>query len=192
MLRRGRTRVAYTYVAAGTTLQGTLNAVGRVRIDGVVRGGVEVDGPLEVGAGGEVEGPHVRARSVRVAGTVRADVTAAAGVEVWRGGVLEGDVRAATLDVEAGARFDGRSVMPGPATSRDALASWTADEVLVTLDDDASPARLTDAAVEPRPVEPRPVEARSAEARSVEARSVEARSVEAEGAAAKGDTTAVR
>jgi cytoskeletal protein CcmA (bactofilin family) len=159
MLRRGRTRAAYTYVAAGTTLQGTLHAVGRVRIDGVVRGEVDVDGPLEVGPGGAVEGPHVRARAVRVAGTVRADVSADEGVEVWRGGVLEGDVRAATLDVEAGARFDGRSVMPEPDAPRDALRAWTADEVLVTLDEGASPARLTDAAVDPRPTEAEPASA---------------------------------
>lgn len=156
MLRRGRGRAAYTYVAAGTTLQGPLTAVGRVRIDGVVRGAVEVDGPLEVGPGGHVEGPSVRAGALRVAGTVRADVTADEAVEVWRGGVLEGDVRAATLDVEAGARFDGRSVMPDPDGPPDALAAWTADEVLVTLDDGGAPARLTDAAGAPRPAEVRP------------------------------------
>ena len=142
MLRRGRERAAYTYVAVGTTVEGTVVASGRVRIDGVVRGEVRVDGPVEVGPDGEVVAPSLHARSLRVAGTVRADVHADATVEVWRGGVLEGDVRAAALDVEPGARFDGRSIMPAAKDAAQALASLSADQVLVTLDEGAGPPRL--------------------------------------------------
>jgi cytoskeletal protein CcmA (bactofilin family) len=101
----------FTYIQEGTVLRGDLEAQGRVRIHGTVLGNVIVAGVLEVAAEGSVKGDRVEAEQVRILGTVEASVAAIGKVEIWRGGRLEGDVRAASLDIEEGASFTGRSEM---------------------------------------------------------------------------------
>jgi cytoskeletal protein CcmA (bactofilin family) len=109
--QRGKTGEPFTYIHAATTITGELKAEGRVRIHGVVRGTIEVEGVLEVAEGGVIEGPLVRAREVKIIGTVTATVEAEGKVEIWSKGRLEGDVSAASLDIEEGATFIGRSEM---------------------------------------------------------------------------------
>jgi cytoskeletal protein CcmA (bactofilin family) len=104
----------FTYVHEGTVVHGDLEAAGRVRIHGTVLGNVTVTGLLEVASEGTIRGDRVEAEQVRILGTVEAIVTAVGKVEIWRGGRLEGDVRAASLDIEEGASFTGRSEMRPP------------------------------------------------------------------------------
>ncbi len=110
MPRRDDAREPYSYVDAETTVEGTVTASGRLRVDGRVRGEVRVEGVLEVAPGGRIEAGPVHAADVRIAGEVVADVRASGTVELWNGGRLEGDVRAASLDIEEGATFLGRSL----------------------------------------------------------------------------------
>lgn len=112
MPRRDDAREPYSYVDAETTVEGTVTAGARLRVDGRVRGEVHVDGVLEVAPGGRIEAGPVRAGDVRIAGEIVADVRASGTVELWNGGRLEGDVRAASLDIEEGATFLGRSLAP--------------------------------------------------------------------------------
>ncbi len=102
----------FTYVQRGTTIVGELEATGRVRVHGVVKGNVRVDGPLEVAEAGVVEGASVEAAEVKIIGRMIVERLVVSGkVEIWRGGELIGDVRAAALDIEEGALFTGRSEM---------------------------------------------------------------------------------
>src|SRR5690554_1291335 len=114
----------FTYIQRGTQMVGRLEAVGRVRVHGVVKGDVTVDGALEVAEHGLVEGASVEADEVKIIGRVVVQRLVARGkVEIWDGGELIGDVQAASLDIEEGARFTGRSEMAGgesPATDADA------------------------------------------------------------------------
>jgi cytoskeletal protein CcmA (bactofilin family) len=103
-------RAPYSFVDAGTRVEGSVCADGRLRVDGEVRGEVRAAGVVEVAPGGRIEGGPVRAAEVRIAGEVVADVIAEGRVEIWREARLEGDVRAGALDVEEGARFLGRSL----------------------------------------------------------------------------------
>lgn len=113
--RRGKKRRAgnepFTYVHEGTTFRGDLQATGRVRVHGEVLGSVTVAGVLEVAPEGVVRGERVEAEQVRILGVVEAPVIANGKVEIWSGGRLMGDVEAASLDIEEGASFTGRSVM---------------------------------------------------------------------------------
>jgi cytoskeletal protein CcmA (bactofilin family) len=106
----------FTYIQEGTTVHGDLEAAGRVRIHGTVLGNVVVAGVLEVAAEGTIRGDRVEADQVRILGAVEAMVSAVGKVEIWRGGQLTGDVRAASLDIEEGASFTGRSEMRPPGT----------------------------------------------------------------------------
>lgn len=105
----------FTYIQKGTTIVGQLEARGRVRVHGLVRGDVKVHGALEVAEAGLVEGASIEADDVKIIGRVVVERLVAKGkVEIWDGGELIGDVRAASLDIEEGARFTGRSEMAGP------------------------------------------------------------------------------
>jgi cytoskeletal protein CcmA (bactofilin family) len=101
----------FTYIHQGTELQGNLVAKGRVRIHGIVRGNITVEGVLEVAEEGLVEGEKIEADEVKIIGHVKANVEARVKVEIWQKGILEGDVRAVALDIEEGATFIGRSDM---------------------------------------------------------------------------------
>lgn len=95
-----------------------------MRVHGVVKGNVRVDGPLEVAEAGVVEGASVEAAEVKIIGRMVVERLVVSGkVEIWRGGELIGDVRAAALDIEEGALFTGRSEMvAGQGASLDAGA----------------------------------------------------------------------
>jgi cytoskeletal protein CcmA (bactofilin family) len=144
-------RDPYSYVDAGTRVEGLLVVEGRLRVDGVVRGEVRASGVVEVAPGGRIEGGPLRAAEVRVAGEVRADVLAEGRVEIWRDARLEGDVRAAALDVEEGARFLGRSLMhePGDAPGEAEAAATPPDGARDAAPVEAEPAGP---AAEPTPL----------------------------------------
>lgn len=133
----------FTYIQRGTTIVGQLEARGRVRVHGVVKGDVRVDGPLEVAEAGLVEGARIEAEDVKIIGRVVVERLVARGkVEIWDGGELIGDVTAATLDIEEGARFTGRSEMasheglaPGDEASSAAGAAALDDAVVASAAD---------------------------------------------------------
>ena len=98
-----------TYLGSDTEVLGDLRAKGQVRIDGLVKGSVYVEGELEVGRTGRVEGERVEAGSVQIHGEVKADLVAQK-VSLSKTARFTGTVRAQALDVEAGAVFIGQSL----------------------------------------------------------------------------------
>ncbi len=107
----GQVADPFTYINQGTELQGNIVAKGRVRIHGIVRGNITVEGVLEVAEDGLVEGDKIIADEVKIIGHVKANVEARVKIEIWQKGILEGDIRATALDIEEGATFIGRSDM---------------------------------------------------------------------------------
>jgi cytoskeletal protein CcmA (bactofilin family) len=105
----GRKKRVLTYLGPETEVLGDLKAKGQVRVDGLVRGSVWVEGELEVGRTGRVEGDRVEAQAIQVHGEVRADLMAER-VFLAKTARLTGNVRAQALEVEAGAVFVGQSV----------------------------------------------------------------------------------
>jgi cytoskeletal protein CcmA (bactofilin family) len=111
----GQAAEPFTYINQGTEIHGNIVAKGRVRIHGILRGNVTVEGVLEVAEDGLVEGEKIVADEVKIIGHVKANVEAKVKVEIWQKGILEGDVRANALDIEEGATFIGRSDMRSPS-----------------------------------------------------------------------------
>lgn len=109
MLSRKSNAATLTYLGEGAEFEGVLKVRGQARIDGRVQGTVIVEGDLEVGPKGEIEGELVQAVNVQIHGTVRASVVAQEKLMLFKTAHLEGDIRAKALDIEAGAAFIGRS-----------------------------------------------------------------------------------
>ncbi|WP_199489966.1 polymer-forming cytoskeletal protein [Meiothermus sp. QL-1] len=98
-----------TYLSEGSEIEGNLKTSGSARIDGRVKGSVIVEGDLEVGSQAQIEGEQVRANNIIVHGQVMAQIIANGKLHMTKTARVEGDVRAMSLDVEAGAVFVGRS-----------------------------------------------------------------------------------
>lgn len=105
----GKRQGQLTYLGPETEVLGDLKAKGQVRIDGRVQGSVLVEGDLEVGPTGVLEGPKVVAQNLVLHGEIRAEVEAGR-VSLARTAKLWGVVRSQTLEVEAGAVFVGQSL----------------------------------------------------------------------------------
>lgn len=118
----------FTYVHRGTTIVGDLEADGRVRVHGTVRGNIRVSGVLEVAESGVIEGELIEADEVKILGRVAANVQAKGKIEIWKNGRLEGDVRASALDIEEGASFIGRSEMNSTAPRAGRLPASLPDD----------------------------------------------------------------
>jgi cytoskeletal protein CcmA (bactofilin family) len=95
-----------------TTLTGTLSGDRPVRVEGRVRGSIDLAAPLEIAATAVVEAP-VRATVVRVVGTVVGDIEAVERVELAPTARVNGDITTPALHVVEGAHLDGRVIMLG-------------------------------------------------------------------------------
>lgn len=100
---------AMTFISKGSEITGDIHASGNLRVDGVIRGNVLVEGDLEVSAGGVIEGKSVNARNIVIHGLIKATLTAGEQLRIHAQGEVQGDVTANSLDIEAGARFIGYS-----------------------------------------------------------------------------------
>lgn len=100
---------ALTYLSEGSEIEGNLRAGGSARIDGRVKGSVVIEGDLEVGSSAHIEGEQIMASNIIVHGQINSQVIASGKLQITKSARVEGDVRAMSLDVEAGAIFVGRS-----------------------------------------------------------------------------------
>lgn len=117
LLRRTSDDIIPTHEVATTVgkdveVRGDVRGPGGVRVEGVVTGSIETDGPVVVGEGGTVDG-SVRGSVVVVLGRVRGDVRTGGHLEIGPRGKLVGDVTVDSLRVHKGGVFRGTSRMSG-------------------------------------------------------------------------------
>lgn len=98
--------MAATVIGPGITIEGEVTSDDAVVVGGVVRGKLQIDGPLTVESNGLVEA-DIGAQSVSIGGSVTGNVTASDRVDLLAGGRLIGDVKAARLTIADGASFKG-------------------------------------------------------------------------------------
>jgi len=96
-------------IASDITIEGKIEGSGSVRIAGVFKGDVNVQGDLMIESGAKVTG-SVRADKVIVAGELEGNIDGASRVDLQQGGAIVGDVKAGSLTVAAGARMRGNAV----------------------------------------------------------------------------------
>ncbi|HWR62467.1 MAG TPA: polymer-forming cytoskeletal protein [Clostridia bacterium] len=95
-----------TLVGKGTTLEGTINAEGTIRLDGKVQGGLNISGNLIVGEEGAVKG-NIRADNAFVAGIIEGNVTATSQLHITHTARLVGDITVKNVIIDEGAIFIG-------------------------------------------------------------------------------------
>jgi len=95
-----------TYIAASTTLVGTLVGQGAFVFCGTVEGDCEIEGPLTLAAGGRWKGT-LKATDIVVAGTVEGDVVADQRVEILGSARITGSLSGNSIAVAEGAIIEG-------------------------------------------------------------------------------------
>jgi cytoskeletal protein CcmA (bactofilin family) len=101
-----------TIISSGVVIEGKLSSKGNVRVDGVVKGDVNVAGNVTVGESGDING-EINADVITVSGKIIGKLNAKEKVVLESKAMLKGDLIAKILVVEAGAKFDGNSKMDG-------------------------------------------------------------------------------
>jgi cytoskeletal protein CcmA (bactofilin family) len=91
----------------GTRVIGRITGDGAVRIEGSLRGDVEIGGDAEIAPGGSVEG-SVQADRLDVQGSLIGDVNARGAVAIHDGAMVRGELKGREISIEPGARVSVR------------------------------------------------------------------------------------
>jgi cytoskeletal protein CcmA (bactofilin family) len=95
-----------TYVAASTTIVGTVTGKGAYVFCGTVEGDCDIDGPLTLAAGSRWKGV-LKATDIVVAGVVEGDVIAKQRVEILGTARVSGSLSGNSIAVAEGAVIEG-------------------------------------------------------------------------------------
>ena len=105
-------------LSSDVAIVGSLKFTNDLVIDGNIEGEVLSDGNLTIGDNATIKG-EIKTKSVIVYGSIQGDVSVDERCVLKSTAQLEGDVTAATLSIEEGAAFSGRSsVGPKPAAKK--------------------------------------------------------------------------
>lgn len=95
-----------TYVAASTTIVGTIAGKGAYVFCGTIEGDCDIEGPLTLAAGGHWKGT-LKATDIVVAGVVEGDVVAKQRVEILGTARIMGSLSGNSIAVAEGAIIEG-------------------------------------------------------------------------------------
>lgn len=101
-----------TLISAGTVLQGDVKSENDLRIDGTIHGNVYCQAKVVVGPSGFVEG-NIEGVHADISGKLTGNVVAKEMVQLRAQCQVEGNIQSASLQIDAGAVFNGQSKMGG-------------------------------------------------------------------------------
>lgn len=101
-----------TLISAGTVLKGDVKSENDLRIDGTIHGDVHSQAKVVIGPSGFVEG-NIEGNHADISGRLVGNVAAKEMVQLRNNCQVQGNITAASLQIDAGAVFNGQSHM-GP------------------------------------------------------------------------------
>lgn len=104
------TNQASNRILAGTHIEGEISSDGDVRVDGTLKGTINIKGKLVVGENGVVEG-EINCQFANVSGTLKGNLKVHDLLTLQKSARLHGDIITAKLSVESGAEFSGSCKM---------------------------------------------------------------------------------
>jgi cytoskeletal protein CcmA (bactofilin family) len=99
-----------TIISNGVRIEGKVTSAGNIRVDGEIQGDISSKSNVVVGESGQVNG-QIIADSITIGGKVSGSVKAKDKLTLEAKANLKGDLFTKILIVEAGAKFDGKSIM---------------------------------------------------------------------------------
>ena len=95
-----------TVIGEGYTFTGELQGLSVIRIEGKIIGNVNVEGGVVLGEKGIIEGDIIT-KSAVIYGTVNGNIKSTQ-LEIKKTGYVTGDIITDTLEIELGARYNGK------------------------------------------------------------------------------------
>lgn len=102
--------VSETYLSADVIVKGDISVNGQITVDGCVNGNISEAKFVIVGKNGKVSG-NISCEKCKIEGEVRGNVYALENLQICESGLLNGDIKTSSVDIEHGARFNGKCVM---------------------------------------------------------------------------------
>ncbi|MCK4338438.1 MAG: polymer-forming cytoskeletal protein [Candidatus Cloacimonetes bacterium] len=99
-----------TIIGKGTKVVGEIYTNGSIRIDGEVEGKIESKGFLTVGPTAKIKA-DIKAKEGVIAGIIHGNINVENSLILQKSSQIRGDVIAKVLDIEKGAKFDGKCQM---------------------------------------------------------------------------------
>ena len=103
-----------TIIGEGFEIKGELSGVKAIRIEGRVLGNVQIETAVILGEKGEIEGDLI-AGSAIIFGTVKGNVNATR-LEIKKSGRVDGNIETEIVEIELGAKYNGKLQMKAEAS----------------------------------------------------------------------------
>lgn len=97
-------------ILTGTTIEGEISSKGDVRVDGKIKGKVNITGKLVVGEKGVVEG-EIKCAFANISGTLKGQLEVSELLSLQSTARVNGDIITNKLSIEPGAEFTGSCAM---------------------------------------------------------------------------------
>ena len=115
MKKEKQTDTISTFLGHGTSIDGTLEFQGTIRLDGSVKGKVvSQNGTLIIGDKAVIEA-HVQVDTAIVRGEINGSIEAKTRIEAYPPARIVGDIQAPQISVESGVVFNGSCNMQEPS-----------------------------------------------------------------------------
>ena len=101
---------AINIITDGTTITGDIVATGDFRLDGTLKGNIQINGKLVVGDSGVVNG-NVLCQNANIIGTVNGNLSVKELLSLHASARVRGDILINKLSIEPGAVFTGKCRM---------------------------------------------------------------------------------
>lgn len=111
-----------TFVGKNSRFEGTLQAEGTIRIDGLFQGDLQIKGNVIIGEEGKIIG-NINAHNIILSGNVEGNITASHQLKINTTGKLYGDIQISSFVVEEKAIFEGTCKMKdSPVQDKDTVS----------------------------------------------------------------------
>lgn len=111
-----------TLVGSGTKIDGKIRSSSSIRIDGELLGEIRVDGNIILGKDSKVKG-DIHALNATIEGHIEGQIYVIEAVHLVSTCDVHGDINAHSIEVEKGAKFNGRSTMIDKKTKQNSVLS---------------------------------------------------------------------
>ena len=101
---------AINMIGSGTIITGDIQSKGDIRVDGTLKGSINTEGKVVLGANGTIEG-DVICQDADISGTINAKITVSKLLSLKATARLNGDIVTSKLSIEPGATFTGSCSM---------------------------------------------------------------------------------
>ena len=129
--RKNETTGEHNRIVERTTVQGHINSLGDIRVDGQVKGNLAVGGKVVVGPTGTIDG-QVKAAEAAISGRVIGKLEIKGLTTLSQSANVEAEIMTGKLAVETGAQFSGTCTMNNGKTATASPLSKTEQQTKIT------------------------------------------------------------